>query len=79
MGIDSEIFGLPIEYACTRLKCGWHCCSNNILIVSIRKVFERGKLSGLLIVQKGIEADLICQIISTQVLALAFDIGSTNL
>ena len=35
---------------CAILNCGWHRCSNNTLIVSIRELFMRNKLSALTIV-----------------------------
>ena len=47
MGIDRKLFGLPSEHACTRLKRGWLCDSNNTFTVSICKISLRGILSAL--------------------------------
>ena len=63
--IRKSIFGLPSEFACTRLKCGEsHNCSNHALMFSIREWFHfefRPTLAGHIIVPN-FEENGICML-----------------
>ena len=40
MGIDPEILGLPSEYACTRLKCGFAGWKNTLIFCFNTRIID---------------------------------------
>ena len=76
MGIDLEIFGLPNEYAYTRICSGCRRYSNNTWILSIHEIFMSGVLSALMIDSSLIEANYRRSLLFNQMLALVFGSGS---